>query len=63
MSKLSAEAFVSLLALVDAGKTVQLEKRWQGDYEVTVWDDKRQLSHSHYNDDDLIKAVDKAKDH
>lgn len=62
MSKLSAEAFVSLLSLVDAGKTVQLEKRWNG-YEVTVWDDKRQLSHSHYGDEDLIKAVDKAKDH
>ncbi len=62
MSKLSAEAMVSLLALVDEGKTVQLEKRWNG-YEVTVWDDKRQLSHSHYNDDDLLKAIEKAKDH
>ena len=62
MSKLSAEAMVSLLALVDEGKTVQLEKHWNG-YEVTVWDDKRQLSHSHYNDDDLLKAIEKAKDH
>ncbi len=62
MSKLSAEAFVSLLALVDAGKTVQIEKR-RLDYEVTVWDDKTQLHHSHYNEEDLIKAIARAKDH
>jgi len=65
MSKLSAETFVSLLALVDAGKTIQLEKLFNGDYEMTVFENPKKdpyMSHSHYTAGDLISAIEKAKD-
>lgn len=59
MSKLSAEAFVTLANLVEEGKIIQLEKM-NLHYEIIVFDGPHhQSNHSHYQGEDLIDAISK----
>jgi hypothetical protein len=59
--KTEAAAYGALLALVNAGKIVQIENIHYG-YEVTVFAGHGDKNHGHYQGETLIEAIMKIKD-
>jgi hypothetical protein len=60
MGKSEEEALVILQNILDAGGRVQLDKPAYG-YQLTVWLDKNDWNHSHYEDaNSLVAAIMKA---
>lgn len=63
MAKSDSEALNKLKQLIDAGKSIQIEKRFNG-YEITIYSNTTLFdkNHNHYNGETIIEAIMKIND-